>query len=525
LAFVILFVAAIRIRLLELPLERDEGEFAYAGQLLLQGVPPYQLAYNMKLPGTDAAYALIMAVFGQTTAGIHLGLVLLNAATTVLVFLLAKRLMDGIGAFVAAATFALLSASPSVLGNAAHATHFVLLPALMGFLALLRALEHKERWTLFTAGLLFGLAFLMKQPGVFFGICGGVYLVYHEVRGHSHWPWRSLAAKCALFSLGAALPFALLCLLLYLAGDFDAFWFWTFSYAWERAAMVPLEKAFQNFLFNFERVTSGGCLLWIVAGLGTIELFLRWKIWPKAMFMAGLIVFSFLAICPGFDFREHYFIVLLPAAGIAAGLVVSSAQDWLSKTKPVFCFVPVAIFAAAWGGSVFQQRALLLQLPPARVCRAMYEANPFPEAVEIARYIKAHSTKDETIAVLGSEAEIYFYADRRSATGYIYMYALTEPQPYALQMQRQMIHEIETAKPAYVVLVSVVTSWNPVSESSQLIFDWFNRYSQENLELVGVIDILSPTQTGYYWKTEGRTLPPPSDVFLEVFKRKSASGS
>ena len=522
---VILFVAAVRIRLLELPLERDEGEFAYAGQLLLRGVPPYQLAYNMKLPGTDAAYALIMAVFGQSTAAIHLGLVLLNAATIVLVFLLAKRLMDDIGAVIAAATFALLSVGPSVLGNAAHATHFVLLPALMGFLVLLRALEHKERWTLFTAGLLFGLAFLMKQPGVFFGIFGGVYLVYHEARGCSHWPWRSLTAKCALFSLGAALPFASLCLLLYLAGDFDAFWFWTFSYARERATMVPLEKAFQNFLTGFERVTSGGYLLWIVAGLGTIELLRRWRTWPKAMFMAGLIVFSFLAICPGFDFRVQYFIVLLPAAGIAAGLVVSSAQDWFSKTKPALCFVPVAVFAAAWGGSVFQQRALLLQLPPARVCRVMYEANPFPEAVEIARYIKAHSTRDETITVLGSEAEIYFYADRRSATGYIYIYALTEPQPYALQMQRQMIHEIETAKPAYVVLVSVVTSWNPISESSQLIFDWFNRYSQANLELVGVINILSPTQTEYYWKTEGRTLPPPSDVFLEVFKRKSASGS
>jgi hypothetical protein len=38
-------------------LERDEGEYAYAGQLMLQGIPPYQLAYTMKLPGPFAAYA------------------------------------------------------------------------------------------------------------------------------------------------------------------------------------------------------------------------------------------------------------------------------------------------------------------------------------------------------------------------------------------------------------------------------------------------------------------------------------
>ena len=57
-----------RIRLLGLPLERDEGEYAYAGQLILQGIPPYKLAYNMKFPGTYDAYALIMSIFGQTTA-------------------------------------------------------------------------------------------------------------------------------------------------------------------------------------------------------------------------------------------------------------------------------------------------------------------------------------------------------------------------------------------------------------------------------------------------------------------------
>jgi len=34
------------------------GEYAYAGQLILQGVPPYKEAYNMKLPGTYAAYAV-----------------------------------------------------------------------------------------------------------------------------------------------------------------------------------------------------------------------------------------------------------------------------------------------------------------------------------------------------------------------------------------------------------------------------------------------------------------------------------
>ena len=67
------FSALVRWRLAEFPLERDEGEYAYAGQLLLEGIPPYCLAYNMKLPGTYLAYAGLMAVFGETTVGIHFG--------------------------------------------------------------------------------------------------------------------------------------------------------------------------------------------------------------------------------------------------------------------------------------------------------------------------------------------------------------------------------------------------------------------------------------------------------------------
>ncbi len=74
LALVVTVVILIRVRLLAFPLERDEGEYAYSGQLMLQGIPPYKLAYSMKFPGTAATYAMFMSIFGQTIVGVHLGL-------------------------------------------------------------------------------------------------------------------------------------------------------------------------------------------------------------------------------------------------------------------------------------------------------------------------------------------------------------------------------------------------------------------------------------------------------------------
>src|SRR6202451_2128840 len=105
LALILLATALIRIRMLPIPLERDEGEYAYAGQLMLQGIPPYSLASNMKLPGTYAAHAVIMACFGETICGTHFGLLLVNGATILLVFFLGKRLFGTVAGIAAAAAY------------------------------------------------------------------------------------------------------------------------------------------------------------------------------------------------------------------------------------------------------------------------------------------------------------------------------------------------------------------------------------------------------------------------------------
>jgi len=94
-------------------------------------------------------------------------------------------------------------------------------------------------------------------------------------------------------------------------------------------------------------------------------------------------------------------------------------------------FFWAALSAAFWAWST------------AVACRSIYYPNPFPEMICIADFVRQHTKPDDQIAVLGSEPEIYFYADRRSATGYIYTYALMEPHKYASQMQREMMRARE----------------------------------------------------------------------------------
>src|SRR5947208_466882 len=143
----------IRWRLRECPLERDEGEYAYIGRLILEGVPPYGVTGNHKFPGAYLVYAAIMGVFGQTISGIHLGMLVVNLANTVLLFFLGRRLSGNIAGLVAAAAWALMSVSRSIVGNAAHLTHFVMLAALSGTLLLLKGVETAKSTFLIMAGI------------------------------------------------------------------------------------------------------------------------------------------------------------------------------------------------------------------------------------------------------------------------------------------------------------------------------------------------------------------------------------
>ncbi len=501
LALILLATALIRIRLLPIPLERDEGEYAYAGQLMLQGIPPYSVASNMKLPGTYAAHAVIMAIFGQTIAGIHFGLLLVNALTILLVYFLGKRLFGDIAGVAAAAAYASLSLSPDVGGTASHATHFVTLFALAATLLLIR-----RPGAAFWPGILYGLAFLMKQHGVFFMLFGALYLVRH----------RSSLRTLATFASAAILPYALTCLILWRAGVFPNFWFWTVTYAGAYAARVPLSTGIGYLTSTIQDIWAASPALWAIAGLASFRVFWIRETRPRAAFALAFLAFSFATACPGLLFREHYFIPMLPAVALLAGVAVQwGGQSWLppafsrrssleevpvsaaggvpTSTRRSFTrnLLAFAIFAAAVAYPFVASRQLYFNMTPVEAAREIWGDSPFPEAISAASFIRQRTSPDTPIAVLGSEPEIYFYAHRHSATPYIYMYGLMEPQPYALKMQNDVIRDIETTRPEYIVDVDVSTSWLMRDNSSTRIFDWWDNYQTQHYALTESINDLS----------------------------------
>lgn len=546
---VILFAIGVRARLGDMPLERDEGEYAYAGQLLLHGDVPYRDAYNMKLPGTYLAYAASMAIFGQTPTGIHLGLALVNAATIWLMFLLGKRLLDTASGVIAAVAYGLMSLSPDVLGLAGHATHYVVLPAVGGILLLLRAIETRALKFHLLAGVLFGLAFVMKQHGMFFGMFGGVYLIW--ARWGVHWAggrgtgkkprWRpasgsnrpmetstpltaagpGLIKELALFSLGCLLPYLLVCLWLWAAGVFPQFWFWTVTYGSKYATGVPLVKAADVTSYTLRAIVGPNLIFWLLPWVGMLMMWWDERLDVNRRFLlSALFLFSLAAITVGFYFRQHYFILLLPVISLLIAVGVSRSLRLLHGDQSLELFLAlgvVGVTVVALGGILIVNGAVWFTDSPKKAVESIYTSSIFGDAREVADFIQKNTAPEARIAVIGSEPEIYFYARRRSATGHIYTYALMERHPYATRLQDEMIKQVEAAQPEYVVYVQNHFSWLTQESSEKRILEWWPKYWEQNLQLVQTYT----TRQGPLEFAEKDAAPPGrSGNYLLLLKRK-----
>ena len=433
------------------------------------------------------------------------------------------------------------------------------------------------------SGLLFGLSFLMKQHGVFFGIFGGIYLIVCGFITDEHGPTRmntglfrteyrvsgvkgkarrrsfdavAIIYDVLLFSAGFVLPYALTCLVLWVAGVFPQFWFWTVSYASKYVSQVPLTYGSDAFKLGLNVVLGPDTLFWVLPWAGAVVMWWESRFAetsnfklqtsrssrqeagesreqkaesrkqkgesgkqkvesiPKSvprietdeyggrqnsklisaprLFLVLFLICSFASVSVGFAFRPHYFITLLPALSLLTGLAVSRALHLLRRDRTIELFLAVPILAGVgiaviW--SLAGNGAVWFTMTPQMAKRQVYNTTAHEEAANLAGYIKAKSAKNARIAVIGSEPEIYFLSHRRSATAYLYAFPLMENQPYAEKMQVEMIAQIETNKPEYVVYCNDDLSWLATPDSNRHVFDWWKKYWGENLELLETIPI------------------------------------
>lgn len=474
---VLVFTSTIRVRLLDVPLERDEGEYAYAAQLLLDGRAPYDGAYSLKLPGTAYLYAVSFLTFGESTTAVRLGLLVVNLVTVLLLFGIGQKLGGTLVGLGAGISYAIASLSSAVLGFTANAEHYAVLFSVAGAYALLR---YRDRPTVLRAmltGLAFGTALLMKQHVVVFAIWALLWGWWYARKQLSGW---HVVAHVATHCAATVAPLAALVLYVWARGTLPTMYFWTWTYARAYAAIVPLRDAVEALVVNGSGVVIALGGLVTLATVGVYALCRAHRADHRRLLLTWAVA-SLLAMSAGFYFRGHYFLLGLPVLALGVGIGVDHVYQFLRRNHSVRASVvaTAALLGIAFVWVPIREFASFFRWQPEAVSAHILPYEYFAEHQAFSAVMRSSARPGERVAIVGSEPELLFTSGLRSVTGYLYTYPLIELQPYRQRMLEEFIGEVEAGKPEFLVIVAEHFSWGAQPWRAQHpVWTWLTEFQK-----------------------------------------------
>ncbi len=503
----LLFVLMVRLKLLGIPLERDDGGFSYTAFQVLQGKDLYAEVYDIKLPFLYILFGTFITLFGNSVEGIHTGLLVFDLAYIVTLFFFCRYFFDRTIALVATFAFAILSLGPNLLGFASHATHFAILPGLLGLFALTKAIDTKRKILFFVAGISCGLAFLVKQQAVHFMLFSGFYVIYAFAKERPNIQWKEWFISEAILVIGSITPYLLVLLYMFAKGNFEDFWFYTVVWPTEYATSSKTGASWEIIQMQIGSVIRNQEWLWYLAAGGIISMFLvqienKWRV-----FVLLLGLFMVFGLATGFHFYQHYFVVLIPVIALLNGLFVRNMGKFINQVMNIKwgIAIPLVVFVFAWTQVIRHDSSYFFEPDYDKILRTSYgSANPFPESKIIGEFIKKRTTPEDKIVIACSEPQIGFYAQRESVTGQIFTYTLVDSGKYMIELQDEFINDIQTKRPKISVYTWMGNSWLNKDQGMRVfkaIEDNHNKY----YNLVGVTECIPTrrTQNGpIFWNTQ-----------------------
>src|SRR5207245_5679904 len=113
----------------------------------------------------------------------------------------------------------------------------------------------------------------------------------------------------------------------YRAGIFGKFWFWTVSYASQYGTSTGLALGLQYLAKMVPQLFFGAPVVWCFAAIGIFAVIKERGKSAALSFTISLLVWSFIGTSAGLYYREHYFILMLPAICLQTG----QAMKWLRE--------------------------------------------------------------------------------------------------------------------------------------------------------------------------------------------------
>jgi hypothetical protein len=493
-ALELLVCAMVLLPMVFYPLARDQGLFAYAGQVVLDGGAPYADVYDQKGPATHYTIALVLGVLGESTLSFRLFFFAVALTGTQLAAAIGERLRAPSARLPCAICYALVAVfalprGPWTTGQVED----ILLPLSLAVILLLYHEHSYASWrNLTSASFLLGLMCLYKPTSV---LLSGLVAAYTGVRlvWNPQLSWSGVAARFLACSASFFLPAAFFAGLLAFQGALDDFWLFVVEHN----------------VTVYSKLHSGTTVKWIGTfighwgGTGLLALFsvgagfrTANRLWQMltlvAVASAGALFWQWKS------FIFYHWTPLVGTLSIYAGLTldyVLRAAGRVPIPSP-FGLLPRTII---YGASL-----LIIATQPANVLSVYRNTaevvlgrktiedfrDPYRCGAETSRvnrmladYLQNHSSQDDTVLVWGYDVALNFLADRRAPTRFAMNRVLMRHySPHCDAWRAEFIDDLTKAPPKFIIVADEPTRVWYLGNPLELLpeFPAFHHFIQHN---------------------------------------------
>jgi hypothetical protein len=468
-----LFFVALRWNNYDAPLTRDEGGFAYSAQLLVEGLMPYEHAFEQKPPLVIYSYALSNLLLPQFFWSARLLAYLFVALATALLGYIVQLEFGKGYALPAMWLMTPMVLLPGIDQFWASVEMFMLFPMLATMAIYCYSRQHGHEPKHWFLAAFFAVTTLLYKytalPVLAFTFAVWFVEMFQKVAD------RNFIWRCLAFAAAGTVAAVVVEIGYFLAHD-GGKQFWECTVLFNRSYVASGIFGPDKLLSQFKYFWENWWILFLVPWVGL--LLKNRRVW----FWLG--IFGCAIIATGMSGYGQYYVVLMPFWALLCALgirALASRLNEVPKTLP-------------WCGSLLATVVVLLIIQPdvtwllctrERFAEVKMNGYPFIESQLMAARVARLSSPDDFVFVAGSEPQILCYAHRFSPTRFVTVYPLMVPGPLARQCQQEVIGDLLKHPPALIVFVITSNSWTRHDTTPLDFFIFLNDFLKQNYELTG----------------------------------------
>ena len=477
-------ILAMRVHLIDEPLDRDTTNYAVLAREVAAGRPLYTDLWLHSPPGIVWVYQLTRRIAGDGPIEMFaLGLACAWGTLAATYLAAATMIQSRSAGLWAAGLWTIFSGSLPLEFNLPSCEVVMVLCVTLAMAVLLRTSIGRRRWMLFVAaGVLLAMDSMVKQ--VTLPITLALAVAHAAVPPATIGRRRALMEGAVLLAV-TVVAWAALFLWLWHGGMLAAFWEQNVTFNFVYSRLSGSGGMLANLLAGFRAPTRverpffdlRWVLVLLIVSTGTVcTRWVRATAHAKALLVASA-VGSYVAIALPGNFFEHYFQLAVPNICIETALVVTSIRPRLVGNL----IAAAAAVALLWVNDRYYS-APAAQWPMLEflddkdnALRAM--------STRVSQLLKS----GETAFDWGDDPQVYFYTGCRPPTGFLFSATvLLNPKfqgPWSAKQHARSLADLQRSRPELLVVYNVAD----ISAGDATVGAWLKANYRRRPETVGIV--------------------------------------